>query len=529
MINFYQIIKFNRENGILFSLASIIFITRIIAFRENSLEPDEFEYLYAVRRCLMNPLPFLGFEAHTTGPFAIYFLAVIKLITGFSKIYQLRLVSFFFFIIPTFLIIYKLTKNRSQLIGIITFIVLVCSKNFPNFGPYYDGTFSYNTEYQLLLVTGILSWIILQKKTTLKIILSAFLVFCLPLIKFQAIPLTCYFTTHICLFLFTNKQYQFLKVFAISIVLLIISWLIFLTTNDILDDFYFVYVAKNLNYISNDAFGQDSINPINFIKRINGYYKFIFVFIVWGGYYIFTKLKQNKYTLKSIILHPFFFSSLFFGVSVITIILGKNDYGHYYIFLFLPTSLLVSDIYYGISNLTNKEKAKNSLYPIVALFLIVNFNYEYLFKSINFISNTILNKPTEQFRFGKPYQIIIDKNLINWLIDNKTANASILSIGWDQSQVMYYLLQDDYSIIHRQSHFFYYKNSFETKNKSIFDREDEMLLSDLKSTPPEIIVDTWNLVTITKGSLLQKYVNQYYTVKLTTKNYTVYKKNSSLK
>ena len=83
----------------IFGIISIIlFVGRIISFRENSLDPDELEYMYAIRRCMENPSPFVGFDAHTSGPFAIYVLAFFKLMTGFSKLYQLRLISFFFFI-----------------------------------------------------------------------------------------------------------------------------------------------------------------------------------------------------------------------------------------------------------------------------------------------------------------------------------------------------------------------------------------------------------------------------------------------
>lgn len=123
--------KFTTEFLTLSSLVTLIFLTRIIAFRENSLEPDEFEYLYAARKCLETPLPFQGFQTHTTGPFAIYILAFLKLITSFSKIYQLRLLSFFVFILPTFFIVYSLTKKQAGYIGVVVFSVIVSCKNFP--------------------------------------------------------------------------------------------------------------------------------------------------------------------------------------------------------------------------------------------------------------------------------------------------------------------------------------------------------------------------------------------------------------
>ena len=136
-------------------LTLLLFITRIISFREFSLDPDELEWLYDVRKCLVDPRPFVGFDAHTTGPFAIYFLTLIKLVTGFSQLYQLRLVSFFFFILPSLIFVYLMTRNDSKLLGSVAFVVLLCWQNFPLFGHHYDGIFYYNTEYQFLVFTAI--------------------------------------------------------------------------------------------------------------------------------------------------------------------------------------------------------------------------------------------------------------------------------------------------------------------------------------------------------------------------------------
>lgn len=514
-------IKLSKDIFWLSLLLLLIFVTRIIAFRENSLEPDEFEYLYAVRRCLDNPMPFLGFETHTTGPFAIYILTLIKLITSFSKIYQLRILSFFAFILPTFFIIYSLTKKQAGYVGVITFSVIVSSKNFPFFGPYYDGIFSYNTEHPLLIITAILSYILLNRKSNISVALFSFLLFCLPLIKFQAIPLTVFFGFYFGLLLFINKEYRHLKNFAITFFSFNLFWIIFLKLNGLYDDFYLTYIAENLNYVSNDAFGQDSVNPLNFIHRINTYYKFVIIITLWGLFYIYQYFRKKELSFSNLINLPVGFSGSFFIVSAITIILGKNDYGHYYVFLFFPTSLLASHIFVGLLELNIINKAFK---PIFFLLLLSFFNFDYLFKSINLVTNIVLHKPSEHLRFGKPLQIVVDTKLVNWLKEHKEPNAALLSIGWDQSQVLYYLLQDDYKIMNRQTHFFFYKNSFDTNNKTMFDGEERMLIEDLNKFPPLYIVDTWNILNPSKKTLLQKYVNGKYKLVLADSTYKVYQK-----
>jgi hypothetical protein len=171
------------------------------------------------------------------------------------------------------------------------------------------------------------------------------------------------------------------------------------------------------------------------------------------------------------------------------------------------------------------DLANKALKPFLILLLLSFFNFDYLFKSVNLVANTVLHKPTEQFRFGKPLQLIVNNELVDWLKAHKIPNAALLSIGWDESQVLYYLLQEDYAIMNRQSHFFYYKNGFDTRNKLLFDGEEKMLMEDLKQSPPLFIIDHWKMINSTKATLLQKYVDRNYALVLNNPKYKVYQKN----
>ena len=160
-----MLLKFFRSgkesNWAFLALISILLlITRLISFRENSLEPDELEWLYDIRRCLVDPRPFVGFDSHTSGPFAIYILTLLKLVTSFSKLYQLRIISFIFFILPSLFLINKIAQKGTNQIAISVFAIMVSIINIPNPGPIYEAIFSYNSEYQILVLTSILFWII---------------------------------------------------------------------------------------------------------------------------------------------------------------------------------------------------------------------------------------------------------------------------------------------------------------------------------------------------------------------------------
>ena len=125
-----MLLKFFRSgkesNWTFLALISILLlITRLISFRENSLEPDELEWLYDIRRCLVDPRPFVGFDSHTSGPFAIYILTLLKLVTSFSKLYQLRIISFIFFILPSLFLINKIAQKGTNQIAISVFAIMV--------------------------------------------------------------------------------------------------------------------------------------------------------------------------------------------------------------------------------------------------------------------------------------------------------------------------------------------------------------------------------------------------------------------
>ena len=198
--------------------------------------------------------------------------------------------------------------------------------------------------------------------------------------------------------------------------------------------------------------------------------------------------------------------------------------GHYYIFLFAPASIFIADLYHSLSN---KNDSRNHLYAIFIIILIANFNYRFVGKSCELIWNKISSKSVEHLTFGIPLNWIIEVELIDWLKDHHTAKKeSILSLGWFQSQAMYYELQDDYLPMYSKSNFFYYKNSFETNNTLIFKKEESILINALASEKPLFIVDTWNLLAELKGTQLPQFVANHYDLKLTLNKNKVYQRKN---
>ena len=81
--------------------------------------------------------------------------------------------------------------------------------------------------------------------------------------------------------------------------------------------------------------------------------------------------------------------------------------------------------------------------------------------------------------------------------------------------------------MYSKSNFFYYKNSFETKNARIFKNEETLLLNALEAEKPLFIVDTWNLLNELKGTRLPLFVANHYDLKLTLNKNKVYQRRSN--
>jgi hypothetical protein len=503
----------------------LLLITRIISFREFSLDPDELEWLYVIQKCLEDPRPFVGFDAHTTGPFTIYLLTLIKLLTGFSSVTHLRLVSFFFFIIPSLLFIYNSLKKENQLIGSLAFVILICSKNTSDFGEFYDGIYSYNTEYPILFFSSILIWISRTKNTIKSYLVYAFILFLLPFIKFQSIPLTLFFGGFLLIKLWIDQKWKLSLLLLGFYLLLNLIWLGYLYFSDLLSDFQYAYISHNLNYLGSLELEQKAINPLNYIHRINEYYSFVYIFFILGLYHVLKfPVSPKNNTVKSLIKHPITESLLLFLVSSNTIIISKSDYGHYYIYLFLPLSLFVADL---LDLLKTKNTTISALFIII---LVVNFNFDFLGKSIGLIWNKATRQPVEQYNFGKPFKKLANEELVHWLkLHKDTTQNSLVILGWTQAQALYYVLRGDFSSKIRTSHSFCIQDSFQKKNWADFNQQEEIFLSDIQKEKTLYIVDTWNLIEKFKGQKISNYILANYDYQISFAENKVYKRKSMTK
>jgi len=526
------IIRFQKDKGIIsiFFITCLVFLTRLISFREYSLDPDELEWLYDIRKCIDDPRPFAGFNAHTTGPFAIYLLAGLKLLTGFSKLYQLRILNFLVLVVPSIYLIFHTSQKNAKFIGISAFATFLSGTNGSQVHTWLDGILSYNTEYQILFYSSILFWILRTQQNNLFQFLYFFILFLLPFVKFQAIPITLFFGGFLSLRLLLEKKWGLLTYLLTFYVLLNGLWLIYLHFNGLFENFIENYLYNNLKYLQNKNIGKQEINTWDFIKKINSDYSNLKIIIVLA---VISGISQWKFIqpfkIRLFLKHPFTESIGLLIASGLTIIASKNNFEHYYVYLFLPASIFIGDVYVKTVADTQFESKKKIFISFFLVIIFLNFNFSILFKSVRLIWGKFNSKNTEILYIGVPLQKFSNNDLTSYLKNNHINNSSILILGWFNTQTMYYLLQDEYRPNNRSSHAFYLKSFFKDKNWFYFNKEQNNYLEDLRKDPPLFIIDTWDLIEDLKGQRLTNYILANYDYQISFAENKVYKRKSLIK
>lgn len=497
----------NQKYIVLGCLSLFILSLRIITFREFILDIDELEWLYVMRKCIQDPRPFIGFTAGTSGPFSVYLLTIIHGLTGFQTISSIRIINYFFFIIPTLVLSYASAKKGSKTIAAITFTAFITHSMLSD--DLSDSLYAYNTEYQVVLVVAILMYLLRRGMNNFIIPLYAFLVFALAWIKIQALPLAA-ITGILCVIqCIHTKQYRLLLQLVIWYFVWNGIWLGYLYGFGMWDEFVYAYIQSNLNYINADLLGPSTINPLDFFTYVKSNYESVFIYILLGCYGIYLQRKM-KNVMNSHIMQSF----LLVCVASTCIIIAKNNFHHYYILLFYPISLLVGDIFMSFAETAgNKENNRAILAPIFICLALTIINFKHIDTSVRFVANRLHIGNNPSVTYGQKMESRVPEETEKYLIGLKNpSNTPIICLGWFDSSILYYKLRNHYTAYARNSSTFYFKKSFENKNWKFFRQTEQRLKEDILWHPPTYIVDTWGIVNQVKGTWLNTYVHQTYTL-----------------
>lgn len=429
-------------------LFSLIFSVRKISHQNFILNYDEAEWIYCLKKMISNPLPYKGFDSNTTGPIAIYILYPFSLISNSLSIISLRIYGLFFLIIPFLIFLRK--KRFSFLVYSLTYtsFLLIIQLDF----------LAYNTEWILIPFLFIIHELYLKTiysryKSNL-IILSA-LIIILPFIKFQSILFSSFYTLILCYKLYQQKRTKEVYFFLLILFLILSSILLLEHITIGYSNFKYYFFDRNMHH-NNLMRNEKSLRDIFYIYRYqlkNIYSIYFLVILILVFYVIYFK----KYSIKNLLLR---YENLFLIVALLTILIPKTNYTHYFQLLFIPLTIIISKLI--ISSIKNFNY-KN--YILVFLYTIIFF-----FNS----NNSFFNNKIEKLNFMEI------PNCDN-LKSNLKTNSNIFIFGWFETLPIYYTLRNDFKFINPSGHTFYLKNFKNNSDHFYYNKELNTTIKTLNS------------------------------------------------
>lgn len=492
----------------------VTFSIRSISFIDKVLNVDELEWIYDVYLLKSNPLPFKGFDAHTTGPLAIYFLKISSILNSKINLVSIRIFGLTTCLIPTLLIILKNSEQKINFFAscVFTSLLLIYDKDF----------FSYNTEYLIIPLTTIMYFLsIKQKLNNYELAIYFLILFALPFIKFQALLFSLFFIFVFYLNTFFQKNYFALKVSILIFFIYSIAIFIGLFKLNIQSEFYNNYIYRNLFHANN--FESKSIKFIlieNLYKHINyfgPYYLIILLYTIPICKRIINNIKSeniSKFRLITVIMNDnsrkTLIGFLFFFTSFVTILIPKTNNSHYFLLMFAPLTILISILL---------EKSILNLKILIVVIMFLNLNQITLINKLiyNYYSTGSI-KHQIKYDFDEDLKINSQTNqLIKKIIPFK---ENVFFLGWYSSLTYFYSNKDNYYFTYNSGHTLHLTKVY---NKKILETEQNNILKASKLNT-NYIVDFENI--ITNQTMLRKHIKNNFYMFFKNKRITIYKRKN---
>lgn len=499
--------KISKFRWIIFFISLFILVfSKLYSFNNLILNVDEIEWIYCLNRCYENPIPFLGFDAHTTGPLAIYFLLPLKMVINNVELMHLRIYNFLVFIVPSLFIVYKVFEGKYSYLSLFIFssLFLIYNKDF----------LSYNSEYPIILLVSLFIYFLTRSViSNVKITILVSIIILLPFIKFQAILLSLFF-----LGIFFWKLYLQKKRLIKYSLILFLCWILVL---GILikffigfELFFYSYILRNIQYAA--SFSSKSWS-VAIIENLNYHIQFFLpYYILIFGIAILIFIKYYKRIISFIkeynSIEQFNFITFLglFIVSFISILIPKNNFVHYFIIMFPAIVFLL------VFLLKNFDISSGNL---IILICLLNTNlFQFIFQS----QQDVFIKGNQKSRLFYEQYTISSKLVkeVNNQVCSGNIKKSLVILGWFNALPIYYKYKHQFDFPYRSGHADFLVSSSYLSDKKFFNFEMDNLVSDLKNGKTAII-DVENVLTKIKSKRFKLYLHENFHVVKETEFYTL--------
>jgi hypothetical protein len=533
-------------------LLIVTYLIRLSSFHNYYLNVDEIVWLYLAKKSIMELIPFIDFDAQTSGFIPIYLIKFYNLFIQIDlKIYRIinvLLLGATFYICNNILL-----KNKSiynKLLASIPILFFFYNKDL-NF----QGV---DTEFLLCIEVLILFTILKSKSLDLKkLILYNVFIIILFFTKFQSLIFVLLFSILMPLKFWNEKDFVKLKQTIFTFLILILIVLTCFYAFGTLEEFNYCYIERNLEYGTlyeksnylhilkdfivinirkfNYSFLLILLSVILFSRESKGKLKFIFFSLISILYLLIvlkfsqSNLLVNKlinYLLIAVILlivfqilkHKHLLCSYIHKINldfilsfavimtpVITIIISKYNFVHYFVLMIISINILQLEI----SKRVSTKKALILL--VLALITIIPQSYNNLNELK--INNNFIHSEKQKL-----------KNNFKLISKHIKKNNRILFLGFISSTPNYYPLLNENQFTSRlaNSQFLIGFRS-KGKNNYFFRKEDKNLFVDLYNKSPDIIIDFENVIDQITESKSWYYIIKKYDL-IENKNIKIFKK-----
>ena len=480
-------------------LIVLVLLIRIESYNDFILNIDEAEWIYCIKKCIKNSIPFTGFDSHTTGPLSIYLLTPIYFLNPELSVVGLRLYGLLFMVLISFIVFnIFMKKQKMQYALVFASFLLIRDKDF----------FAFNTEWILLpfiFLFVFLSQVQLDTNNKRLLFVLALLNVVLPLIKFQSILIVFFITLFVLIQCYKKQDFLSLKWYILFNVLVVLFSLIVIELSTGLKDFYYYYIQRNVAYASSFATKSIKVVVIEYFYLLFKYFSYHLFFIVFLFFSLLIAKKNHFFQL----IYTLRFELFFTLVCLLTVFLPKNNFLHYYQFLFVPFTLLIVKLLF----LMDANKFINLLF-LFSFFLIPFWQRSVAQFYEKYIKGSNINEL---------YYERVNTNGFLTILDAIPKNRSVFVLGWHKALPLYYNIRNSNSFSNSSGHTTFLIDLKE--NENIYQKEKQNILHVINRS--DLVVDAENVLAQLQDKDIDDLLKQTFNLIKDTPTFKVFTRKSN--
>jgi hypothetical protein len=324
-----------------------------------------------------------------------------------------------------------------------------------------------------------------------------------------------FFTLVIFLKLFLENK-KLIKTAIFVLLFYVISLLFLINVFVGFDLFFYSYITRNVQYAANFSSKPWGVAIIeNIYYQIKFFLPFYMIIIFISVFIVIKYFRHLLLIFQFKNVNTYFTALMFSGlfiVSLVSVLIPKNNFFHYYLLMFPSIVFLVVHLLETIRMNT------------ISLFVILGLVNVNVFQSISEESYEILikgnSKPKlfyEQYKISKELSKEV-KNVLS--SEKKVINHSLVILGWFNALPLYNQYKTQFIFPYRSGHADFLVSSSYLANQKFFDFELKNLVSDITKNKSAIL-DVENVITKIKSPKFHKFLNQHFKVVKQTSLFTL--------